>query len=701
MIHGISERRTRGRQHGFTTVEWIVGIVVLALVVAVVVVAVVPGGDDKEAAAPAADLQALTAAQEKYCTSEGRYASEQELVDKGLIAAASPKYQIRTFAGGACGEAAGEQSGYAVGYAEPNGGAGASVDNLNLVSFAGFGVPTPFRGQRGPGAVMAMLTFDTLVWKDATGQPVPWLATAWETSPDGLQWTFTLRDKVAWQDKNATHPYVTPSDVKFTVGKFKSAVQANPAVQVGAKAYLSFIAAVNTAAEDPALGPNQVRFVLNKPIATFMTGIAQVLPVLPAHIWSTVPDTGNPSVMTVGDAAGEQWAFQGSGPYILDSHPYDATTGAEQYRANPDYWAGEPYVKKLTFVNVDNSVLALQTGRIDAGGLAGYGGIGAEESVTDEAVAQVSDLAHLQGPGNWNRTLQFNPLKGAPYNDYRFRQAVAYAIDRDQMVTQILNDRGEVASSGGLANSSAWLAEDLPAYDDDAQHSKAKALLAEAGFANTDGDPELEFKGADFNPNLYFGTVVFSQAPVDFVVQKLAAIGIKVNPVGEQQTPKSDQRGQSGDYEMIISAWAGHSNDPDTMRSRLAHSVTTNPDGTVRSAAFQNVYGWNGAASSPATDDKGGATTKADLFNKLAGEQLVTLDPAARRAKVQKMQELVAFDVPYIPLYIPDSLLYFQDRFTPWYFTPGATPQGPNTANNKQVFVTGMQFGSIDPGLDF
>ncbi|HET9442703.1 MAG TPA: ABC transporter substrate-binding protein, partial [Acidimicrobiales bacterium] len=292
-----------------------------------------------------------------------------------------------------------------------------------------------------------------------------------------------------------------------------------------------------------------------------------------------------------------------------------------------------------------------------------------------------------------------NPLKGAPYNDYRFRQAVAYAIDRDQMVEQVLNGRGKVASSGGLANSSAWSATGLPTYDDDAGHTKAKDLLAAVGFANTDGDPELELNGADFNPNLYFGTVTFSQAPVDFIVQKLAAVGIKVNPVGEQQTPNSDQRAQTGNYEMVISAWAGHSADPDTLRQRLAHSVTTNPDGTVRSAAFQNVFGWNSSASGPVVDDKGAQTTRADWFNRLAGEQLVELDTEARLQKVQQMQELVAEDVPYVGLYIPDSLLYFRDRFTPWYFTPGATPHGPNTANNKQVFVTGRQFGSAVPGL--
>lgn len=694
MIQHISHLRTRGRNdRGFATIQLGVGAVVVAVLAAVVLFTVTR--EDDKTAAPTADFGVIPAAQKTYCAQEGRYGTEKELVDKGLLKAESAKFEIRTFAGGSCGEKAGAQSGYSVGYAAPNGGAGA-VDNLNLVSFAGFGVPTPFRGQRGPGAVMAMLSFDTLVWKDATGDPVPWLAKSWTATPDGLTWTFILREKVAWQDKNPAHPFVAPSDVKFTVGKLKAVAAANPAVQVGGKAYLSFIAAVNTQAEVATLAANEVQFVLNKPIATFMTGIAQVMPIIPAHIWSGVADTGNPSVMSVGDAPGEEWAFQGSGPYRLGSYPYDATTGAEQYKANPDYWAGEPFVKQLTFQNVANSVLALQTGQIDAGGLAGYGGIGAEESVTDDAVKQVADLAHLQGPGNWNRTLQFNPLKGAPYNDYRFRQAVAYAIDRDEMVTQILNGRGKVGSSGGLANSSAWLADKLPSYNDDARHTKAKELLAAAGFANTDGDSELEYNGADFSPNLYFGTATFSQAPVDFIVQKLAAVGIKVTPVGEQQTPNSDQRAQKGEYEMLIGAWAGHSNDPDVLRSRLANSVTTNPDGTVKSAAFQNIFGWNGAASSPITDDKGATTTRADWFNQLAAEQLVALQPDVRLAKVQKMQELAAFDVPYISLYIPDSLLYYQDKFTPWYFTPAATPQGPNTANNKEVFVTGMQFGSTD-----
>jgi peptide/nickel transport system substrate-binding protein len=54
--------------------------------------------------------------------------------------------------------------------------------------------------------------FDTLVWHDASSTAIQWLATSWQRSPDGTQWTFTIRDGVKWQDGTP----LTASDVAFT-----------------------------------------------------------------------------------------------------------------------------------------------------------------------------------------------------------------------------------------------------------------------------------------------------------------------------------------------------------------------------------------------------------------------------------------------------------------------------------------------------
>lgn len=62
------------------------------------------------------------------------------------------------------------------------------------------GFPSPFAYMRGPGYIQASLIYDTLVWKDSTGELLPWLAESWEESDDNRSYTFKLRDGITWHD---------------------------------------------------------------------------------------------------------------------------------------------------------------------------------------------------------------------------------------------------------------------------------------------------------------------------------------------------------------------------------------------------------------------------------------------------------------------------------------------------------------------
>jgi len=72
------------------------------------------------------------------------------------------------------------------------------------------GYPTPYAAIRGPGRLTGI--FDTLAFPDVTGEPKPWLAKSWTTSPDGKTWTFTLNDNVKFHDGMP----LTFDDVVFT-----------------------------------------------------------------------------------------------------------------------------------------------------------------------------------------------------------------------------------------------------------------------------------------------------------------------------------------------------------------------------------------------------------------------------------------------------------------------------------------------------
>ena len=75
----------------------------------------------------------------------------------------------------------------------------ASIAKLRF-SGGAYGYPSPFAYVRGAGLIMCSYVFDTLLWQDSTGEPIPWLAKEWSHSPDGLEWRFTLRDNAKWQD---------------------------------------------------------------------------------------------------------------------------------------------------------------------------------------------------------------------------------------------------------------------------------------------------------------------------------------------------------------------------------------------------------------------------------------------------------------------------------------------------------------------
>lgn len=90
------------------------------------------------------------------------------------------------------------------------------VPVLRLVGGADWGYPSPFGFNRGLGYTRASYIFDTLVWRDGSGQTIPWLATEWQVSDDQLTWTFTLRDGVKWHDGQP----LTVEDVIFSYQYF-------------------------------------------------------------------------------------------------------------------------------------------------------------------------------------------------------------------------------------------------------------------------------------------------------------------------------------------------------------------------------------------------------------------------------------------------------------------------------------------------
>ena len=511
----------------------------------------------------------------------------------------------------------------------------ASVSRLRL-SGGDYGYPSPFGYLRGAGLILASYAFDTLLWEDSTGEPIPWLAKEWSRSPDGLEWRFTLRDNAKWQDGKP----VTADDVKFSFDY----------VTTGAASSTSRLAPSLDLKEVVVESPTVVVVRLNRPTAVFEEDIAMRLFIIPRHIWSTVTDPAK---------FREPGAVVGSGPYRLDS--VDEAAGTYLYTANESFFLGSPYVKRLELVPAPDELLALQRDEIDAGELL-------EEPAPEEQIKAFesnSRFTKLDGPFDWLLALHVNLAKGFPYDRKEFRQAVTYALDRKDMVARLLQGRGAPGTVGGLSPDHPLLAPGLPTYDRDV--TRASSMLDALGLKDANGDGLRDLPGgAPFVQELQANSR-FTPKSAELVKEYLRDVGIDVR-VQILDKATADESAGKGNYTMALIGYGGMSGDPDqNLRSRYAASP--------KSTSFTRAIGY----SNPAVTD-------------LANRQLTTLDPAQRKTLVQQIQRLVAEDVPIIPLYSPQRMTFFKSGlFDNWYYTPGCTPC--RGTRNKHMLVTGKRAG--------
>lgn len=497
------------------------------------------------------------------------------------------------------------------------------VKVLRLVGGTDWGYPSPFGFNRGPGYTRASYIFDTLVWRDGSGQTIPWLATEWKVSDDQLTWIFTLRDGVKWHDGQP----LTVEDVVFSYQYFASTGSG------------WFMAPLSDVASVTAVGERQVAIKLKRPFAPFLSTIAEPTFIIPKHIWAKVED---PKKFTGPEAV------IGSGPYKLVK--YSKEEGAYLFEANDDYFLGKPYVQRLEFIPVSDVALALANRQIDA--FDKFGG------VTDEMLAPFTKAPYRIGkaPGEWGMNLYFNLSAKSPIADVRVRRAIAHTVDRDALVARLLLGFGEPGSPGGLPPAN-------PFYNPAAQTvyprdvAKAKALLREAGYA--EGQPvtiNLTYSTGD-NPRL-----------VEMLTAQLAEVGITLKPVPMDQA-SLDAAAKDGNYDMLLVGFGGLGGDPDQLRRNFAS--------TSKTVGFSRARGYANAE-----------------FDRLADEQVSLLDFAARKAALDRMQMILAADLPALPLYYTARVVvYNAEVFDNWYFTPGGYGGGIPMPFNKHQFVTGVEKG--------
>ncbi|MHB0856609.1 MAG: peptide ABC transporter substrate-binding protein [Anaerolineae bacterium] len=356
--------------------------------------------------------------------------------------------------------------------------------NLNL----GTEPPTldPNLGQDTTSIDVIQLTFLGLTdFDDETMETVPELATEWSVSSDGLVWTFKMRKDVEWvhydpaTQKTEKMGKITAHDVVYGVKRTIDPATGSP------YAYVDYIIkgaeAVNTGESTDmesigvrAVDDYTVEFTLVQP-AGYFPGIAGMWPNRP------VPKQAI-------EQHGEKWTEPGNiwtnGPYVLDTWEHDARMVLVK---NPHYYdAKDVAIERINYVMVteDSTAFAMyENGELDVQNAP------LDDMDRIKADPVLSKELHI-APALCTGYYGFNVTK-PPFDNVKVRQAFSYATDRQKLIDTVLKGEqlpAKTFAPPGIFGSPAE-ADDFDAITFDPE--KARALLAEAGYPNGEGLPEI------------------------------------------------------------------------------------------------------------------------------------------------------------------------------------------------------------------
>src|SRR5215216_2655619 len=366
----------------------------------------------------------------------------------------------------------------------------------------------PFLAEEDASIDVVGLVYEGLVGGDPrSGQIAPnQLADYWEISPDNVTYTFHLNKDAKWHDGVD----VTADDVQFSADAL-----ANP--ETGSAYTGSF---VDTVESWRIVDDDTFEMVAKEPTFTFLFDI-QTLFVIPKHIWENVPyaEWRNDPGATGTDPS----RVIGSGPWKFQEWRQGESVTLTR---NDDYYGKVPYLDTYTlriWPDQTSVVNALLNGEVDA----------AELEASDIAAVEGTPgivVAHYPTRSFTFYEFNLDPEVTTRWQDQRVRQAMFYALDRESIVNDILLGYGEVAQGTQPVVSYAYAPERMTtkySYDPE----KAKALLSEAGWNDSDGDGVVDKDGESLSFEfLYPAGSPTSDQVAAFIQGAWAAIGVDMTP---------------------------------------------------------------------------------------------------------------------------------------------------------------------------
>jgi peptide/nickel transport system substrate-binding protein len=488
------------------------------------------------------------------------------------------------------------------------------IDNFN-----------PLIGTFAAAGFIRSLIYDTLLYVYTNGTYGPWLAESYSVDQGKLALMFKLRPNLKWHDGAP----LTSSDVIFTFDLILRSNYSDKLDRWGLRKYIANVTAVDD---------RTVVFQLSQPFAPALFYIGALIPILPKHIWSQVDPTtfknmDNPV---------------GSGPFKF----YRYTPGVSiELVANPDFFLGRPSVDKITvvlFKSTDTLMLALQKGDIDAITAATVAPELVPLLIRDPNIRVVT----LEGSGII-RWIGFNNDR-YPFNIREFREAIAYAIDKEAIVKTVMLGYGYPASDGWIQPVfGIWYNPNVTYRKQNI--TRSNEILDSLGFKPGPDGIRVTPNGTrlSFTILTISGITEFERS-AELVASQLRKVGIEAKVVA-QALGTVDQLEGVGDFHMgFMGLGMSITTDLDWYLYERFHSSQAPPIG---------VYA-----------PRNWARYRNPDMDRLLDLERTTMDPSVRREIIYEIQNLIARDLPVLTLFVKYSLTaYRTDRFAGWNETEGPT----------------------------
>jgi peptide/nickel transport system substrate-binding protein len=467
------------------------------------------------------------------------------------------------------------------------------------------------------------MVFNGLLKYDKDLKIVGDLAESWEVSKDGLVITFRLRANVRWHDGRP----LTAEDVLYTYR-----------VTVDPKTPTAYAGDFLKVKKAEVLDERTFRVTYDKPFAPAL--MSWSVAILPRHLLEGKDITASP--------LGRHPV--GTGPYQFK----EWVTGQKIVLvSNPGYFEGRPYIDGYILRIIPDTAtmfLELRANGIDRMGL------------TPLQYTRQTENPLFRKNYNKFRYLSFaytylgynlnNPL----FADKRVRQAIAHAVNREEIIEGVLLGLGKPATGPYKPGTWAYNAN-VRQYPYDP--GRARALLAEAGWKDGNGDGILEKNGQPFAFEILTnqGNEVRAKC-AEIIQRRLAEVGIRAK--------------------IRIVEWAAFVNDFINKRkfdaTILGWSIPPEPD-------LYDV--WHSSKTGPR--ELNFISYKNEEVDRLIVQARETFDQALRKRCYDRIQEILAEEQPYLFLYVPDALPIIHSRIRGvetaplgigWNFIKWHVPQG-------------------------